>query len=46
MATGDALDHLMTGVDAYDDVPEVLYRIDAEQPRVEAAVALRELRIR
>lgn len=43
VTTGQVLDDLMTGVDCYDENPDVLYRIDAEQLRVEASEALRHL---
>ena len=38
--TGEVLDTLMTGVDCFAEDPDVLYRIDAEQLRVEARRAL------
>lgn len=46
VATGQILDDLMTGVDCYDENPNVLHRIDAEQLRLEAAEALRHLHAR
>jgi hypothetical protein len=40
IATGDTLDDLMTGVDSYDENPDVLMRIDADQLRGEARETL------
>lgn len=38
--TGDIIDNLMTGVDCYDENPDLVGRIDADQLRAEAAQAL------
>ena len=43
---GEVVDNLMTAVDLYDENPNVLHRIDAEQLRAEAADALRLLTAR
>jgi hypothetical protein len=43
ITTGQALDDLMTGVNRYDENPDVLMRIDAEQLRAEARQAVNRL---
>lgn len=44
VSLGEVIEDFMVGVDCYDEDPEVLHRIDADQLKAEASEALRHLR--